>query len=402
MRILYIHQYFKKPSEAGGTRSYWIAKQFLEQGHTVTMLTSKNNMEQSIMKENFEGIELVYLNTPYDNKMSILKRAWAFFSFMIRATYNSFQVKNVDVVYATSTPLTIGIPALFLKRFRRISFVFEVRDLWPEVPIQMGGLKNPILQKIAVLLEKRIYKKASHIIALSPGMEEGVRRFEFTHGKTSMVPNMAKIDKFYRRSATEDELAFAQSVGLQTDKFNVVHFGAMGLANGLEYIIEAAKIAQERKLDAFQFVFLGEGSTMPALQKMTEEFGLKNVSFLGKFSMKETSTLVNLCAVSVVSFRNLDILKTNSPNKLFDSLAAGIPIVVNSSGWTKNLVEENQCGLYADPEKPAELIEKLIQLKDDEQLHHTFGLNARKLAETVYDKSILTPKIAEILQQVPK
>ncbi len=402
MHILYIHQYFKKPIEAGGTRSHWIAQQFLKEGHKVTMLTSKNNMQQSMAKENFEGVDLIYLNTPYDNKMSILKRAKAFFSFMIRATSRSFKIKDVDLVYATSTPLTIGIPALFLKRFKKTPFIFEVRDLWPEVPIQMGGLKNPILKKVAILLEKRIYKKAIHIIALSPGMEAGVKRFQFAEPKVSMVPNMAKIDKFYKRTPSQEDISFAKSVGLQTDKFNIVHFGAMGLANGLEYVIEAAKVAQDRKLDDFHFVFLGEGSTMPALKEMVEKHTLKNVSFLGKFSMRETSLLVNLCAVSVVSFKNLPILRTNSPNKLFDSLAAGIPIIVNSSGWTKDLVEQYECGLYASPEQPKELVDQLKRLYQDPSLREKYSINGRKLAETVYDKSILTPKIANIVASIEK
>ena len=203
MKILYIHQYFLTPEQPGGTRSYWLAKELIKKGHSVTILTSSVKFDNKIHKVNIDGIDVIYIKEAYSQKMSFLKRIISFFSFMVKSTFIGLKQKNVDLVFATSTPLTIGVPALILKRIKKIPYVFEVRDLWPEVPIQMGGLNNLILKKIAIMLEKVIYKNSKHIIALSPGMAEGVLKYE-SKDKISVIPNMAKIDKFWPRAFNND------------------------------------------------------------------------------------------------------------------------------------------------------------------------------------------------------
>ncbi|MCD8400506.1 glycosyltransferase family 4 protein [Tenacibaculum finnmarkense] len=391
MNILYIHQYFKTPKEPGGTRSYWIAKELLKKGHSVTMLTTSSQIEEKVKKENIDGIDVIYLKVPYNQKMSILTRLKSFFSFMIKSTYIALKVKNIDLVIATSTPLTIGFPALVLKFFKKIPYLFEVRDLWPEVPIQMGGLNNKFLQKLAIGFEKIIYKKALHIIALSPGMEKGVLKF-VSQKKVSMIPNMAKIDAFFPR---DKNFKLLESLNLKKESFKVIHFGALGLANGAHTIINTAKLLKDN--NEIEFIFIGGGATEADLIKECDANNLKNVKFLGRFAMSETAEIVNFCHVSIVSFLDLPILYTNSPNKLFDSLSAGKPILVNSAGWTKDLVEKYNCGFYANPKHPQELADKIIFLKNNIKEREIMSQNSRNLAETKYDKSILCAQFADIV-----
>src|SRR5690606_38032451 len=194
---IYIHQYFHTPNEAGGTRSYWISQELIKNGHTVTMLTTSKTIKGNIEKGKVDGINVIYLKVNYSQKMSILRRLLSFVNFMLKSTLIAFKEKNVDLVISTSTPLTVGFPALVLKKLKNIPYVFEVRDLWPEVPIQMGGLKNKISIKMALWFEKSIYKNASHIITLSPGMQEGVIARNIPKEKTSMIPNMSKIEEFW-------------------------------------------------------------------------------------------------------------------------------------------------------------------------------------------------------------
>ncbi|MCG8883436.1 glycosyltransferase family 4 protein [Tenacibaculum finnmarkense] len=391
MNILYIHQYFKTPKEPGGTRSYWIAKELLKKGHSVTMLTTSSQIEEKVQKQNIDGIDVIYLKVPYNQKMSILTRLKSFITFMIKSTYIALKVKNIDLVIATSTPLTIGFPALVLKFFKKIPYLFEVRDLWPEVPIQMGGLNNKFLQKLAIGFEKLIYKKALHIIALSPGMEKGVLKF-VSQKKVSMIPNMAKIDAFFPRAKN---FKLLESLNLKKESFKVIHFGALGLANGAHTIINTAKLLKDN--NEIEFIFIGGGATEADLIKECDANNLTNVKFLGRFAMSETAEIVNFCDVSIVSFLDLPILYTNSPNKLFDSLSAGKPILVNSSGWTKNLVEKYNCGFYANPKHPQELADKIIFLKNNTKEREVMSENSRKLAETKYDKSILCAQFADIV-----
>lgn len=392
MKILYIHQYFITPNEPGGTRSYWLAKELIESGHEVIMITSSTKFDANLTISDIEGIKVYYIKENYDQSMSIIRRLWAFISFSIKSIKISFKIKNVDVVFATSTPLTVGIPALFLKFLKKIPYIFEVRDLWPEVPIQMGAIKNPILIFCAKTLEKIIYKNANHVIALSPGMADGVAKY-VPRKKVTMIPNMSKIDEFWPRNLNFDLMS---ELGLDEKSFKVVHFGSLGLANGVESIIQSAKLL--RNNSEIDFLFIGGGATEKRLKEECELNELSNVKFLGKFPMKVTSEIVNFCHVSIVSFLDIPILYTNSPNKLFDSLSAGKPIIVNSAGWTKDLVEENRCGYYVNPKDPTDLVSKILFLKDNSEVLKEMGRYSRIISEKVFDKSLLSKKLVKTIE----
>lgn len=399
MNILYIHQYFNTPSDPGGTRSYWISRELVKRGHQVTMITSTNKNHPDSCETDIDGIHVIYVKNDYSNYMSALRKVWSFINFLRLAIKAGKKQKGIDVVFATSTPLTIGYVALRLKAKKHWKYVFEVRDLWPEFPIQIGAIKNPILIWALRKFEKRIYDKAEHVIALSPGMAEGVIKAGTPENKVTMIPNMSKPDKFYPHEPNSDII---KRFSIDMTKFNVIHFGAMGPANGLTYIIDSAKCLKDKGDESINFVLLGDGATLPTLKKMTEDYQLNNISFLGNHKMDVVSEVVNCCDASITTFKNLPILQTNSPNKLFDSLSAGKPIVVNSAGWTKDLVEKENCGFYVDPEKPDELAEKLLEIKDNEELLRKWGENSRRLSLEVYDKDILSAKVADVLEKYEK
>ncbi len=395
MKILYIHQYFKTPAEPGGTRSYWISRELIKRGHQVVMITSTNPRHPNSGVELLDGIEVHYVKNPYNNYMSIPRKLWAFVNFIRLAIKESKKQKDIDLVFATSTPLTVGYIALQLKKAKGWKYVFEVRDLWPEFPIQIGAIKNKLAIKYLKSLEKKIYNESEHIIALSPGMKDGVIAAGTPEKKCTMVPNMSKPDEFFPHNPSKEII---ESFGIDMSKFNVIHFGSMGRANGLEYIIKAAKYVADKDVDDINFLFMGDGATCPIIKKKAEEYGLKNVKFLGNHKMKIVSEVVNCCDASITSFLNIPILYTNSPNKLFDSLSAGKPIIVNSAGWTKDLVEKNNCGFYVDPENPEDLANKLIEVKDNKELLQQWSENSRKLSLEVYDKNILSAKVADVLE----
>lgn len=358
------------------------------------MLTSSTKFKDNIVEKYIDGIKVLYIREDYDQQMSVARRLRAFLKFMYKSSRIGIKQKDIDLVFATSTPLTIGIPALLIKWYRKIPFIFEVRDLWPEVPIQMGALKNPILREFAKLLEKTIYRNAKHVIGLSPGMVDGIAKY-IQNDKISMIPNMSKIDEFYPREGNTDIM---NSLGLSKTSFKLIHFGSLGLANGVETIIESAKILKEDS--TIEFLFVGGGAIEHNLREICKKFDLKNVKFLGKFPMKDTSELVNISDVSIVSFKDIPILYTNSPNKLFDSLSAGKPIIVNSAGWTKKLVEEFECGYYVNPNTPEDLVSKIIELKNNPNLTKRMGERSRWLAENIYDKTILSKQFVNVLESV--
>lgn len=398
MNILYIHQYFKTPQEAGGTRSYWNSLALIEKGHTVIMITGDSTGKQKkiIRRIVIDNINVIYVKNAYRNDMGLLARAFSFFMFMIISTLVAIFEKTIDFVIATSTPLTIGFPALILKVIKRKKFIFEVRDLWPEVPIQMGGLKNKFLQNISLWFAKIIYKNAEHIIALSPNMKEGITKYGISPEQISLIPNMSKIDEFFSR---KPNIKIANQFNIHNQAFKAVYFGAMGIANGLEYILDAAKILKDRDENKIEILFLGNGRLESDLISKCERLELNNCKFLGSHPMKIVSEIVNLCDCSIVSFVDIPILKINSPNKFFDSLSAGKPIIVNSDGWTKEIVEKNFCGIFVSPSYPEELADLLVKWKNNTKLVKILGRNGRKLAEEKFDKSILTNTFVQTIEK---
>lgn len=399
MKILYIHQYFVTPEEPGGTRSYWFSKELVKRGHQVVMITSTNSYHPSPCRINIDGIDVIYVKNEYSNYFSPLRKVKSFLNFMRLSIKMASKEKNVDIVYATSTPLTVGGIALWLYYIKGWRYIFEVRDLWPEFPIQIGAIKNPILIKILRRFEKWIYKKSEYVVALSPGMQDGVLSAGTPSDKVCVIPNMSKPDKFYPH---EPSLEIVKRYNLNLNKFNIIHFGSMGKANGLGYLIETAKLLKEQGIHDVNFIFLGDGATLPILKDLVDKYHLDNVKFLGNHKMDVVSEVVNCCDASITSFLDLPILYTNSPNKLFDSLSAGKPIIVNSSGWTKDLVEKEDCGCYVDPKDPQSFVNKILEIKDNKDLLDRWGKNARSLSLSTFDKSLLSCRMANVVEQYGK
>lgn len=399
MKILYLHQYFKSLDEPGGHRSYFLAQKLIEKGHKVIVVTSNSDHRDwdFIKKKEVDGIEVIYIRSTYSNYMGNLKRIMSFLKFMFASTIVSLRIKGIDLVFATSTPLTIGIPVLIMKWIKQKRYVFEVRDLWPDAPISVGAISSNVIIKFLYLLEKIVYDNSEHIIALSPGMLSGITGKGVLDEKVSLIPNMSNLEYFYPR---KKDKTLAKIFDIDLSKFNIIHFGTIGLANGLETILETAKICENNCIKDVDFTFLGYGKQEPILKRICEKNNLSNVKFLGNQLLKTVSEIVNLCDCSIVSFMKLDILKTNSPNKLFDSLSAGKPIIVNSNGWTKDLVENYGCGYYTDPDRPIELYQKIIEMKDNKGMTKQLGKNARKLAESKFDKNKLGAGFVLLLERV--
>lgn len=399
MKIIYIHQYFCTPKEPGGTRSYWFSKELVGRGHQVIMITSTNKAHPNSGRITIDGIDVIYVKNEYSNYFSPLMKVWSFIKFVGLSIKQASKEKNVDLVYATSTPLTVGFVALWLRWKKGWKYIFEVRDLWPEFPIQIGAIKNPFFIWLLRKFEKKIYDKAEFIVTLSPGMEAGVLKVGIPQSKVCVIPNMSKPEEFYPREPNEKII---RQFGLDMTKFNVIHFGSMGVANGLGYIIDAALLAFQQGEYDVNFIFLGDGATLPQLQKCVQEKELTNVQFLGNHKMSVVSEIVNCCDVSITSFLDIPILYTNSPNKLFDSLSAGKPIIVNSAGWTKDLVEKENCGCYVDPRSPQNLVDKLLEIKDNQELLIEWSRNARRLSVEVFNRSKLSKQVAILIERITK
>ncbi len=403
MHILYLHQYFTTRAGIGGTRSYEFARFFVEQGHRVTIVTAAHSQERWPggwwRQRQIDGIDVIEVRAGYADyirgtAIGYGQRIIAFVLFALASLLVVLRVKRPDVVFATSTPLTIGIPGILASRWHRAPLIFEVRDLWPEAPIQMGALRHPLLILAARWLERAIYRRSRHIIALSPGMRQGIIDAGVDPARITVIPNAADLDLFHPQ---RDGRRWREQLG--NPRSIALYFGTLGEANDVRQVIEAARVLQERGRTDILIALAGHGRQRPLLEELVRRYGLGNVRFLDPLPKAEIADLVAAADVCLTIFKAVPVLATCSPNKLFDTLAAGKPVIVNTPGWLRLLVEEHQCGRYATANQPNDLADQISFVCDHPEFAREAGRNARKLAERCFDRRRLAADLLTTLDQ---
>jgi len=405
MRILYIHQYFASRKGRTGTRSYEFGRYLAGKGHEVTMITSGvANAEFPLGPDGkdgqyeVDGIRILSVaggyNDPYmGTRMGGLRRMLKFCGFCRAAVRAGKDEIPPPVVFATHTPLTVGWAGATLARHFGMPFVFEVRDLWPEALVNVGALHNPVAIGLMKRAARRIYREANHIIALSPGIKQGIVQAGIDEEKITVIPNASDLDLF---RPDLDGTPSREKLGLGK-RFAAIYFGAMGMANGLEYVIEAAKILADRKNKDIVIVLHGDGGRRRKLEEMAHRSKLANVVFSDLVPDKDQiARIVAGCDVCLTIYRAAKE-QTWSPNKMFDALAAGKPVLINVGGWLGETVERNECGLRVDPVRPETLAGALVKLADEPNLCKRMGANARALAEREFDRNRLAAQFEEVL-----
>ncbi len=371
MKIILLHQYFKTPEEGGGIRSWHLCRALIQAGHEVEVVTAWNKKSQGTME--IDGYTVHYLPVHYDNELGFVKRISSFLRFFQAAYKKIRSLPQPDYIYAISTPLTVGILAMLIKRKQGTPFFFEVGDLWPDVPVQMGYIKNRLLIRILKTIELSIYKAAKGIVAMSPAM---VTYFDaLGHGnKTICITNFADL------SLMENPNPGAEKDG----KFTILYAGTLGKANQLGYLIDLATEATERKLEHFKCIIMGDGAEKELLQKIVMKRNLSNVSFLAHESKHAATQLMKNASMMYLSFGPYDKLWTGSPNKYFDALAVGKPVICNFEGWIATEIRSKNCGVVYKPTNPKSFFEKNWPLLETPEALHKMGENARTLAEEKY------------------
>ncbi len=402
MHILYIHQHFATPAGSTGTRSYEFARRWVKAGHKVTLIAGHYDIgglqvDKALnQKQTIEGINVVVVGTKYSNKQSHLRRITSFLSFCFLSIYAGLRTKGVDVIYASSTPLTVGIPAMVIKWARHIPFVFEVRDQWPEIPIELGIITNRFLIKILLWLEKTIYKNCSSIVALSPGQADGIRAVLTEEKPIMVIPNSCDTDVF---RPDIDGSAIRQRRGWG-EKLVLLHTGAMGKVNGLNFVIDAAERLKEQS--DIMFVLIGDGKQKPFLESRVKELGLTNVEILSSVPKQELPEFYAAADMGLVIIGNFPIIKHNSANKFFDSLSAGKPVLLNYSGWQRKILEDNEAGLGCHLCNLDEFVEKVLYLNSHRKQIKQMGQNARQVAIKEFNRDNLAKQALAAISSIAK
>lgn len=386
MKITYIHQHFVLPSEGGGIRPYEFARRMANEGHEVTMICGG----ETALDAHIDGFRVKRLAVPYRNAMNVPERLWSFARFMVSASVTVARTE-ADVIYASSTPLTVAVPGIVGKFFRRVPMVFEVRDLWPSVPIELGYLKNPVAIWLANTLEKAAYRSAAHVIALSPGMRDGV--LEITPEKPiTIIPNACDFELFDR--SDEQRRAFRESQGWSDDEVIMAYAGGFGPVYQLDWVVRLAAAVKD---DGIRFVLIGEGKTSDAVHALAAELGLDpDEVFLGLRSKPEVADYLTASDLVLSPMRQERGLEANSLNKVFDGMAAGRAVVVNHEGWLRDVIVGANAGWQLD-RSIGKAAEQLRAIAADAGAIKAAGRNSAALGRENFDRDDLYRRLIGVL-----
>jgi glycosyltransferase involved in cell wall biosynthesis len=401
MRITYLHQYFTTPERGGATRSFEMARRWVREGHAVTMITSVPEGAQGFFwrERQADGIRVLSLPVPYSNKMPFRRRIISFLSFVFAAACKATTVP-ADVIFATSTPLTIAIPAAYAAARLKVPWVFEVRDMWPDVPIAVGALRHPFLMAAARELEMFAYRQAAHVIALAPGMKEDIVRKGVAPEKVTVIPNGCDLNIFQQASmgagTIREDHAWLGSGPL------VLFAGTLGKANGIEYLIRLAAAALKRVPSA-RFVLIGDGAEKKAAVDLAQVLGLlgRSVFFLEPMSKPEVARWICSADFLVCLFTGpAAVWKDAVQNKFFDALAAGKPTACNFEGYQSLLARDEGVGIILDPLSPSKGADQLVNRLEDKAWLASVRPKALRLARETFNRDILARELLKALISV--
>lgn len=403
MHVLYFHQHFSTRAGSTGTRSYEFARRLIERGHQVTMVCGSAATGATGLNGPFaggqrrgtvDGVQVIEIEVPYSNRLGFLKRALAFLRFAWRSTRIAL-TEPADVVFATSTPLTAAIPGVAAAWLRRKPFVFEVRDLWPELPRAMGVITNPLVLLAMSALEWTSYRAADACVALSPGIAEGIRRRSRPGAVVETIPNGCDLDLFGDPTASPwrpEGVAPTDLVGIFP--------GAHGLANGLDAVLDAAAELKRRGRGDIKLLLVGDGMTKPRLVARARAEGLTNVIFLDPVPKPRLAGLMAAADLGLMTLQNVPAFyRGTSPNKFFDFIASGRPVLNNYPGWLAQMIEANRCGFVVAPDDPSAFADALECAADDRRALVTMGRAARALAEREFDRDKLADAFVVLLER---
>ena len=400
MKVIYLHQYFNTPNMPFGTRSYEMARRMVNAGHEVKIITSYRGSDK---KKNIwfvtdeSGIQVHWYPVPYSNHMGFFARVKAFLKFAWAARKKAIELSG-DVIFASSTPLTIAIPAIPAAKRKKVPMVFEVRDLWPEMPIAVGALKNPLTRYLAKQLERWAYRNSDSIVALSPGMRDGVVRSGYDERRVAVIPNSSDNAEFeFNKASAENFLN--ERPWLRGNPL-LVYAGSLGPTNGVDILVEIAKELNLIGSD-IKILVVGDGAEKASIFNKANSEGVFNKNFFVEdlLPKKEIPALLSAATMASVLFIDVPEMRANSANKFFDALASGTPVLINFGGWINELVERNSTGVSVWRNTPAEAAVLIDRKMHDEEWLSQAGKNARYMAEEYFSRDILAEQLLTVLER---
>lgn len=408
MNILLIHQYFLEEDDPGGSRFNEMAANWISDGHQVTVVAGMVHYNGTKKRKDYKGkffrrkmqggIKVVRTHVSESYNSSFIGRLWGYFSFTFSSTYAGLFLckEKYDFILVTSPPLFIGISGYLISRFKRIPFIFEVRDLWPESAIDTKVLTNKYLIKLAYSLERFIYKKAYLINVLTPAFRKKlIEEKNVNPEKIIFIPNGADFRISDQLLNTFNSGEFRNKMGWE-GKFIITYVGAHGIANHLEQVFDAAELLRDSPV---LFVMIGMGMRKPFLLEEKQNRKIENVIFLDPVPKKEIFQYILASDMGASILKKADTFKTIYSNKTFDYMSCKKPVLMAIDGVSKDLVEDAKAGSYVEPENAAHYHEVISSYIHNPKRSESEGENGYSFVKEHFDREILSSKYLQLIKE---
>lgn len=399
MHILLIHQAFASHDNAGGTRHFELANYCVEQGSRFTIIASDVDYLSGTKKDTSihgnDQIRIQYAKTLPALHKNFVWRVLSFFSYMFSSLWKGLMIQDVDVVMGTSPPIFQAVSACLVAKLKRKPFLLEIRDLWPEFAVDMGVLKSKFLIYLSRQLESWLYARADHLLVNSPAYKTYLLNKNIPESKVSFVPN--GVDSKLFENGHGWELPFEVP---NVNQYHVAYTGALGMANDLEVLLQAAK--QLTKIVDIHFWFIGDGKERINLEKLSKDLSLQNVTFTGSISKKYMPQILNKMNLCVATLKDIPMFSTTYPNKVFDYMAAGKPSLLAIDGVIRKVIEDADAGYFTPPGDSSALANKILEFYQNPSHGIELGENGKRYVKENFERKDQAEQFYQLLNGCKK
>ncbi|MFC1761271.1 glycosyltransferase family 4 protein [Planctomycetota bacterium] len=404
MKILFLSHYFPPEGNAPASRVYEMAKRWVADGHKVDVITCAPNVPNGVVYEGYknrlrqtemiDGIRVIRIWTVLAANKGTTMRILNYLSYMVSALFSGLFVRKPDLVIATSPQFFCGWAGVMLSRLRRLPFILEIRDIWPESIVAVGALQNQRLLHFLERLKLKMYKAADHIVTVGQGYADRLVEQGVPADKISIVMNGVDEEIFSPRPA-DQELAVRLGV---KGRFVCSYIGTIGMACGLGVVLRAAKMLKDEGRKDICFAIVGDGAVRQELEAEAKQAQLDNVVFTGRLDKSDIPKVLSITDACLVHLKKTDLFKTVMPSKIFEAAGMAKPIIIGVWGFAEQVVMDAQAGLPMEPENDEELVDAVLKLADDPELSKTLGQSGHKYIMERYNRDDLASKYIGIIE----
>jgi glycosyltransferase involved in cell wall biosynthesis len=404
MRILYLSHYFHPEGNAPAKRVYEMCRRWVRSGHAVTVVTCAPNVPSGIVydgyenawlrRETVEGIETIRVWTYLAANRGTARRIVNYLSYMVFAVIAGLRAQRPDLVIATTPQFFCGWAGVWVSRLRRVPFILEIRDIWPESIAAVGALGNPLVLRLLERWERSMYRAAARIVTVGEGYRQQLEARGVPSGRIDVVPNGVDRKAFAGAGGGSQVRA---EFGLG-DAFVVSYVGTIGLGSGLDVVLRAARRLAAEGRRGIVFLLVGDGAVREDLERQARAEGLDRVVFAGRQDKARIPAFLAATDACLVHLTGQDLFRSVLPSKIFESAAMAKPIIMGVRGFAADLVERAEAGICIEPENETELVEAASRLAGDRGLARKLGESGRERIAARYDYDDLAARYLAIIR----